>query len=84
MEKPKGRILLVEDDPLFYEGVKLYLKKFSVTLDWAKDAQDALNYLKTYPDYAVAIIDQHLSNEIKGDELAKAKKNKGMMKASNY
>lgn len=70
MEKPKGRILLVEDDPLFYEGVKLHLKKFSVTLDWAKDAQEALNYLKTYPDYAVAIIDQHLSNEIKGDELA--------------
>lgn len=66
-----SKMLVVEDNKRFVDGLKQALKNLSVKLDWAKTPQEALTLLKENQPYAAAIIDQHLPG-IKGDELAVA------------
>jgi two-component system response regulator QseB len=41
------RLLLVEDDELLGDGIKVGLSQFNYTVDWLKDGQSALVALKT-------------------------------------
>jgi two-component system response regulator QseB len=53
------RILLVEDDESLGDGLYTGLKKYGYTVDWLKDGQTALNFIKTEP-FDVILLDLNL------------------------
>lgn len=69
MAEYQSKILIIEDDKMFVDAVKIGLENSGIRFDWASNSQKALSLLKENPPYAAAIIDQHLPG-IKGDELA--------------
>lgn len=71
MNKGKTKVLIVEDEPLIAEGIKLHLSDSSFTVSsMAYDPDEAIQALKSgHPD--IAILDINLEAEKDGIEIAK-------------
>ena len=68
----KNRILLIEDDDAFANGIRLALRSHSLDVVWAPTGADGINeFRKNLHGFATAIIDYCLPDH-KGSEVAKA------------
>ena len=70
------RLLLVEDDPLLGEGVKLALAQEGYTVDWLRDGQQALRALAT-EEFNLVILDLGLPG-LDGIEVLSRTRKKGI------
>ena len=70
------RLLLVEDDPLLGEGVKIALTREGYTVDWLRDGQQALRALAT-EEFNLVILDLGLPG-LDGIEVLTATREKGI------
>lgn len=70
------RLLLVEDDPLLGEGLKMALTREGYTVDWLRNGQQAMRALAT-EDYNLAILDLGLPG-LDGMEILASTREKGI------
>ena len=70
------RLLLVEDDPLLGEGLKMALTREGYTVDWLRNGQQAMRALAT-EDYNLAVLDLGLPG-LDGMEILASTREKGI------